>query len=125
KLGEIGSAVVFSQQKTVETRDRFLSGVIKELKRIDLEPHAALRRLSILRERIRVEDEFRHRSGQSVARTPRQSILMTVPYFALAVFVGMKFGLRGNEKFFLQSSALITSGAIWIWFGGRTLKWKV
>ncbi len=134
KLSEIGRAVVFSQQDKAVVRtnsssiinsNHFVMDVIEELKVVDRQPHAASRRLSVFREKLRMEDDFRRRSGQILARIRAQSILMTGLYLALAIFVALKFGWNKNERLFAMSLALFAAGSFWIWWGGRRMKWKV
>ncbi len=125
KLSEIGSAVVFSQQNLRYGGGGFISEVIDELKRIDREPHAAARRLAVFREKLRIESEFRRRSGQVLSRIRAQSLLMTGLYLAIAIFIARKFGFQTNLRIFIASAGLFSVGAFWIWKGGRTLKWKV
>jgi hypothetical protein len=141
KLSEIGSAVVFSPQNPDPNRNslqlnantaisaftshQFIGEVVEELIRIDRQPHAASRRLAVFRDKLRLEDDFRRRSGQVLARIRAQSLIMTGLYVALAFFMAIKFGWRENSRLFAISLGLFTSGAIWLWRGGRNLKWKV
>lgn len=125
KLGEIGGAVVFSQQNRARFGNRFVEEVIDELRRIDRQPHMATRRLSVFREKLRIESDFRRRSGQVLARIRAQSLVMSGLYVAIAIFISWKFGFRANAELFLVSASLFGVGALWIWMGGRKLKWKV
>ena len=124
KLSEIASDVVFSQQ-TSEGVDPFVAEVIEELIQIDKNPHAATRRLGVFREKLRIEDDFRRRSGQVLARTRAQSLVMSGLYLAVLAFMSWKFGFKANLNAIGISTLLFISGAVWIWLGGRSLKWKV
>jgi hypothetical protein len=125
KLSEIGSVVVFSQQNTVFSSDPFISSFVSELILIDRQPHAATRRLAVFREKIRIEDDFRRKSGQVLARIRAQSYVMTGLYVALAAFMAWKFGWRTNIRLYFISASLFVIGLVWMWRGGRNLKWKV
>lgn len=125
KLSEIGSVVVFSQQKKILTGDGFIAEVIDELTRIDQQPHAATRRLANFREKLRIEDDFRRRAGLVVARIRAQSLIMTGLYLALTAFIAWHFGWRKYLPLYAGSAFLFTIGAFWIWLGGRNHKWKV
>lgn len=125
KLSEIGSVVVFSQQRSEVIRDSFIAEVIDELILVDRQPHAALKRLAIFREKLRLEDDFRRRSGQVLARIRAQSYVMTGLYIALAAFMSWRFGFIHHLRIFIVSAALFTCGAVWMVKGGRRLKWKV
>lgn len=125
KLAEIGSVVVFSQQKKILASDRFITDVIDELTRIDQQPHAAARRLANFREKLRIEDDFRRRAGLVVARIRAQSLIMTGLYVALLTFIAWHFGWRRYLSLYAGSALSFTLGTIWIWMGGRKLEWKV
>lgn len=125
KLSEISSVVVFSQQKTSLSGDPFVSELIHEFILIDRNPHNASRRLAVLRDKLRIEDDFRRRSGQVLARIRAQSMIMTGLYLAVLIFVITKFGWKPHAKVIGISVALFFAASIWIWLGGRSLKWKV
>ena len=124
KLSEIASDVVFSQQ-TSDDVDPFVAEVIEELIQIDKSPHAATRRLGVFRDKLRIEDDFRRRSGQVLARTRAQSLVMSGLYLAILIFMSCKFGFRANLNAIGLSILLFMFGALWIWLGGRSLRWKV
>ena len=128
KLSEIASVVAFSQQeKSHQTtlNDPFMRELIEEFRLIDQNPHASLRRLSVLREKIRVEDDFRRRSGQILARLRAQSLVMCALYAAVFIFMVMHFGFHANARALSFSAMLFLCGTAWMWLGGRRLKWKV
>ena len=125
KLSEIASVVAFSQQGKTAQSDPFMRELIEEFRLIDQQPHSSLRRLSVLREKIRVEDEFRRRSGQVLARLRAQSLVMCVLYLAVFIFMVMKFGWSANARALTASLMLFACGVAWMWAGGRRLSWKV
>jgi Ca2+/Na+ antiporter len=124
KLAEIKSVVVFSQQKLIRT-DPFIAEVIIEFIRIDTNSHAGIRRLTVFREKLRIEDDFRRKSGQVLSQIRAQSLIMSGLYVAVGVFIGHQFGWRSNLRLFLVSAILFLSGLVWIWFDGRRMQWKV
>jgi len=125
KLTEMGSYVVFSQQKRPVIGNQFVSEVIQEMIRVDQQPHAASKRIAVFREKLRIEDDFRRRSGQVLSRIRAQSMIMTGLYLALAAFIAWKFGYPTNQRIFFISGSFFITGTIWMWRGGRTMKWKV
>lgn len=125
KLSEIASVVVFSQQSATLSGDPFVSVYVNELILIDRQPHAAAKRLAVYREKIRIEDDFRRRSGQVLARIHAQSLVMAGLYIALAVFIAWKFGFSANRRMFMLSAALFALGSFWMLKGGRKLRWMV
>lgn len=123
KLSEIGSVVVFSQQNA--SFDPLIAEVVEEFLAIDRNPHSASRRLAVFREKLRIEDDFRRRSGQVLARIRAQSFVMSGLYVAVFAFMAAKFGFRDNSQLMIGSAFLFLIGGIWIWLGGRRLKWTV
>lgn len=124
-LSEIASVVAFSQQENQRKFDPFIVEMVEELTVIDRQPHAAAKRLETLRERLKVENEFRRRSGQVLSRIRAQSLVMTVLYAAILIFMSLKFGFRANTNVICASSFLFACGSVWMWLGGRGLRWKV
>lgn len=124
KLSEIMEIVVFSQQKS-RPSDSFIAQVIRELCRADQNSHSSLRVLTTYRDRLRVEDEFRHKSGQVLSQIRFQALLMTGLYLAVLIFVSFQFGFQRNQKLIGISLLFFILGLAWIFLGGRRLKWKV
>lgn len=139
---ELTRAVVFSQQESeresreksaVDDRksprswlfDRSFARLVSELRWIDSESSTPVRSLSELRERLRNETKIRRRSGQATAQTRAQSIVMTLLFVALAIFSMSFFGSSAVVRWILLSAPLFFVGSIWIWRGGRTIRWTV
>jgi hypothetical protein len=128
KFSEIASVVAFSQQEKSHEKDQndpFMRELIEEFRLIDRESHSSLRRLTVLREKIRVEDDFRRRSGQVLARLRAQSLVMGVLYACVFAFMCWHFGFRDNARALCLSAMFFSCGAAWMWAGGRRLTWKV
>jgi hypothetical protein len=125
KFSEIASAVAFSQQSQRLPADDFVAQVVREFVIADRQPHLALRRLIVLRDRLRIEDDFRRRSGQVLSRIRAQSLVMSGLYLAVFSFMTWKFGWKSNSEIMLTSFFIFAAGAVWIWRGGKKLKWKV
>lgn len=125
KLAEIFSSVVFSQQNRVRTERPYIEELIDEMIRIDRNPHLSLKRLSIFRESKRIESDFRRKSGQALSTVRAQSLIMSVLFLAVLLFVASQFGWRQNASLFILSMTAFVAGSVWIWRGGRKLKWKV
>ncbi|MES2963436.1 MAG: hypothetical protein V4760_06065 [Bdellovibrionota bacterium] len=105
--------------------DPFVREFVDELALIDRHPHLAVRRLETFRDKIEIEESFRRRSGQVLARIRAQSSVMTGLYLAVSAFMIAKFGWSANAKLFAIATTSFGIGAIWLWCGGRNLKWKV
>ena len=125
KLSEIANAVVFSQQTSERSVHPFITEVIEELVRVDQNPHASMKRLAVYRLKLKIEDDFRRRSGQVLSRIRAQSIVMTCLFAAVFAFMIWNFGWSANSTALLSAALLFACGGVWIYFGGRRLRWRV
>ncbi|RYZ75511.1 MAG: hypothetical protein EOP05_07645 [Proteobacteria bacterium] len=125
KLTEIINVVAFSQQNKLVSRDVFVRELVDEFMLIDQQPHASMRRLNVLRDKLRIEEDFRRRSGQVLSRLRAQSLVMCGLYLAVFMFMIWKFGWQRNVQALTISMLLFSIGVMWMWIGGRRLKWKV
>ncbi len=121
---EIRELVVFSQQTEARAMPEFHRALVTELRAADTTPHAAIRRLENFRDRIRIEDDFRHRSGQVLRQIRAQSALLAGLYIAVFAFVARQFGWQEHVRLLFASACLFLTGLAWIWLGGRRIKWK-
>jgi hypothetical protein len=125
KLSEISSVVAFSQQRSRSSSDHFIIEVINEFAAADHQPHSAMKRLCVFRDKLKIEENFRRRSGQMLARTRAQSLVMSGLYLAVLIFMICKFGWKSNSDLMIASFAFFSAGAAWIWISGRKMRWKV
>lgn len=125
KLSEIASAVVFSQQGSTRISDQFVSELITEFIQMERNAHSSMRRLVTLRDRLKLEDGFRRKSGQVLSRVRAQSLLMSGLFVAILFYMINRFGWRDNSHIMIAAIILFNLGSLWIWIGGRRLKWKV
>lgn len=125
KFAEVAAVVAFSQQRSGTPIDPFVRELVEELALVDRHPHAAIRRLETYRDKIEIEEDFRRRSGQVLARIRAQSLVMTGLYLAVATFMIARFGWSANARLFALATVSFGLGAIWLWLGGRKMKWKV
>lgn len=125
RLREIFDIVVFTQQDKAVLQSNFVSMIVRELRVADQNPHSAIKRLQTLRMRIKIEEDFRRRSGQALKQVRAQSILMTGLFLAVVCFVIASFGFARHQHLILIAFTLFSIGLFWIHQGGRKLKWKV
>lgn len=124
-FSELYNGVVFLHQIERLEKNRFLKTVLFEFQAVDMQPHMALRRLTSLRDKIRLEENFRRKSGQVSAQARAQALVLSVIYFALMVFVLRTFGWDQNRNLILTSVFLFGTGLIGVFRIGRGIKWKV
>lgn len=125
RMREIFDIVVFTQQDKGVLHGRFLTMIVRELQFADQNPHSAITRLQTLRQRIKIEENFRRRSGQALKQVRAQSILMSGLFLAVVCFVVSNFGFTRHQHLILVAVTLFSVGLFWIHRGGKKLRWKV
>jgi Flp pilus assembly protein TadB len=127
RLLELRDVVVFSQQAPKPARERArgraLALAARELALADRDAHAAIRRCSALRDRVRLEDEFRRKSGQASRQARAQSLVLLGLYLATLAFVAREFGISRHARALALSLALFACGLAWTQLAGRKMKW--
>ncbi len=121
---EIYSAVVASERPSKTTKTAFLNILIEEFRNIDQSQTKIVEQVRALRRQIKIEDDFRRRSGQVTQQIRIQAVVISFLYLALLSFVVMQFGFFQNQMLIMASSLLFIAGLAWIFLVGRGMKWK-
>ena len=124
-LIDIRDVVVFSQQNNSEHLSRFVQTIILEFIQADLAPHSALKRLSSFRDRLKIQADFRRKSGQVMQQIRIQSLILSGVYFALFIFVIKSFGFESNHQMILSSFLFFGIGLLFIFYKGNKIKWTI
>lgn len=124
-LIDIRDVVVFSQQNKSIILSAFTQKIILEFVLADQAPHAALKRLIQFRDRLKIQTDFRRKSGQVLQQIRAQSFILTAIYLALLVFVLKRFGFETNQRIIFLSLSFFIIGLGVIFYGGHKLKWKI
>lgn len=124
-LRKIYDNVVFTQHKTPDFKSQLLLKLISELKQIDKEPNSSLRRLENLYLWLKIQSEFRRKSGKILSQMRIQSLLITVIYIALLFFVSEFLGSQQTFQFFPISFTLMSVGTLTVFYLGRRMKWNL
>ena len=124
-LIDIHDVVVFSQQSNSERISAFVQTIILEFVEADHAPHAALKRLQGFRERLKIQSDFRRKSGQVLQQIRLQSLILSGIYFALLFFVIGKFGFESNQQSILLSLMFFGLGIAFIFNKRGHIKWKL
>lgn len=125
QLAEIMGHVAFSQQKSSSQTNEFLRDLIEELTLVDQQPHRALQRLQTLRRKLKMEQNFRRRSGQVTQQLRAQAIILSGMYAFLLIFVSQQIGLSRYLNLTLISLMLFSLGLLFILNIGKRFRWKV
>lgn len=117
--------VVFTQQDKLCFRSKMLLISISELKNIDKTSISAQKRLKNLYEMVKINADFRRRSGKVLIRMRVQSIFIGV-LFLLALFFSVQFfGNQWLSKFLIPSTAMMVIGIAWTLLIGRRIQWNI
>ena len=123
KIEKIIEAVHFSQK--IETSNTFVREIFEEFTSVQRFPHKTLDRLCAFRRKIKIEDDFRRRSGRIVRQVRIQITFLLFMYIAVMCFVVARFGFLQNMKIILWSIALFTSGMAGFFYLGVKKQWKI
>ena len=124
-LNQIYSFVVFMQHEKKYSKDPFIQDIVCEFKKIDGSAHRSIDRIKSFRQKIKIEERFRHKSRKAMKQARVQSIVMLLLYSAIFVFVLGYFGWKDYQHLFLVSILLFLVGFFWVFFSGRRYRWKV
>ncbi len=124
-LRKIYDNVVFTQHRTPTFKSQLLLKLISELKLIDKEPNSSLQRLENLYLWLKIQSEFRRKSGKVLSQVRIQSILITTIYFALLFFISEFLGYQKAFQFFPVSFSLMSLGVFTVFYLGRRMKWSL
>lgn len=123
KLEKIIEAVHFSQK--IETSNDFVREIFDELGSVQRFPHKTLDRLCAYRRKIKIEDDFRRRSGRIIRQVRIQITFLLIMYAAVLFYVTSRFGFAENLKIILWSLALFTTGMVGFFYLGVKKQWKI
>lgn len=124
-LEDLSLGVVFSQHPKTWSKDAFFQEIAREFQLIDKSNAKSLERLRNFRKKIRLQLDFRRRSGQILSQIRTQSLVMSALYLFLLAYVVCTYGFQTHVKLILISSALFLLGCVWVWRAGRRYKWKI
>lgn len=117
--------VVFLQQKNRVFRSQLLINSISELQNINKTSHSAQKMLENLYHTVKINEEFRRRSGKVLSRLRVQSLIIAV-LFTISVAFSLKFfGSFWVHNYLLPSAALMIIGIFWTFLMGRKISWTL
>lgn len=102
-----------------------IGGTISEIVQLEQTAIRVLERVQFIREHVRMETHFRAKTGQVLARFYIQTAVLTVLFFAVAIFSFLFFGWKSVEGALVVSVPLFCAGVLVTWLLGRRLAWKV
>ncbi len=103
----------------------FLGEFRQELTQIDRSGQKINEQLKILRRILKIEINFRRKSGQVLRNLHIQAFVLSILYLCFIFFISSQIDLFKYQRLFLVSVALFLIGMILTLLAGRRLKWKV
>lgn len=103
----------------------FLDEIRTEFAEMDRASAKVIEHARAFRRQMKMEEDFRRRSGQVSQQIRLQAIIVTFLYLALLIYVISQFGFFAHLRLIFLSSALFFGGLVLIFVLGRRLKWKL
>lgn len=125
KLYEIYEIVTFSQQLYGFQGSVFEKNFLIEMIAIDKSTNRSIERLINFRRELQLTALFRHKSREVTITSRVQSLILTLLYLFLLVFVVVNFGFDKNKVFILSSALLFSLGLVLFYVLGRKKRWRV
>ena len=124
QLRELYSLLISSEQHQ-PLKSALLADFMAEMIEIDRSQSRCADQLRAVRGHLKIQEDFRRRSGQLTQQIKMQAIIVTALYCGLLFFVIAQFGWRAHQKLVIASLILFLTGLFWIFKAGRRMEWKV
>ncbi len=114
-----------TSDKIMPQTSSFLSDFKQELMQIDRSGQKMNEQLKILRRILKIEINFRRKSGQVLRNLQIQSLVLTFLYIGFIFFISSQIDLFRYKRLLFFSMVLFVFGLILTFVAGRRIKWKV
>lgn len=112
-------------KNVIAPKSALLKDFQTELIEIDRSQVRCVEQVRALRRHLKMQEDFRRRSGQVTQQIKIQAIIVTALYLGLLSFVILQFGFLRHQFLIFLSLTIFILGLFWIFLTGRSLKWKV
>jgi Flp pilus assembly protein TadB len=123
-LQQILNRLEFDLQ-TIFFQNAKMESLFQEIKSLEALPFRTIERLESFRLRIQKELYYRQKSSQVSLQTRAQSLVISLLFIAVMIYVIYRFGFRENMQLILIATALFLTGLFWIFQVGAKIKWKI
>ena len=125
KMRNVLGILEYHDSKSIDELRGFSKELVFALKKVKNSNDHQLIRLEEFRRKLKIESDFRHRSGQATAQIKIQAIFLVGIYIAL-LFLGSQFFSRPEISYWQALSLpLFLLGVFLMIFLGRRFQWKV
>ncbi|MCK6597213.1 MAG: type II secretion system F family protein [Bdellovibrionaceae bacterium] len=115
---------VFLGQENKQFQSKILQKFQKELSKIEKSKIKTLEQIKSLRECLKMEQNIRHRSRQVTMNLKIQSVVMTIMYFLIAIFISSQFEMKNSKLILFVSFLFFATGLVLTFLIGKGMKWK-
>jgi hypothetical protein len=122
---EICSQIVSSTTVGITSTSKNATRVYMELVKIDGSTQKKIEKLKAFRYQLKIEEKFRQKSRTAQLQARAQSVVLSILYILSLFYVFSAFERTLSFQILIISLVLFTSGTVWIWKLGRSMKWKV
>ncbi len=116
---------LITAENVIAVKSALLRDLQAELAEIDRSQNRIVDQVKALRRHLKLQENFRRRSGQVTQQIKMQAIIVTALFIALLSFVIVQFGFFEHRLLILASVLIFFVGLFWIFNVGRRMKWKV
>lgn len=124
RLREVVESLTVSEN-VIAMKSALIKDFRAELMEIDQSQTRCLEQVQALRRQLKMQEDFRRRSGQVTQQLKMQAIIVTALYLGLLIFVIVQFGFLKHRSLIFLSLFFFITGLFWIFLMGRRMKWKV
>lgn len=125
RFRKISDFVSFSQQTSENWRFRFDKKIAEALRRASESQQDVIYQVEILRSHLKLEVEFRRKSGQALHQVYLQMAIMAVIYIAAFIFTSMSYSLYQFKELYFVSACLFVTGNFIIFRLGKRIRWNI
>ena len=122
---KISETVFFSQQNTIFNDFLFFNQVIFEFHQCILSPHQCLERLETYLYQLKIESNFRHRSGQARKQSQIQMFIVSFLFCGLLFYVVQRYSFEKHQDLIVISVSLFVFGGFLTNILTKKRLWKV
>ena len=125
RISDIMEILIYSEDSNSSLASPFVTRILYEFKKADLQPHNSLKRLIHFKTKLKREDNFNKQSKRVLSHIRLQSLLLTLLYSFLLLFTFLRYGFKSNAKIIFVSFLIFSSGIALFFLIGQKFKWKV
>lgn len=113
------------QSKSPKFYSQILKNFYFELQLIEKSQNKMIDQIKSYRRQLKLEQDLRHKSRQLTLNLKIQSMIMSIMYLGVLIFIFSTFDTSKTKNWILISLILFLIGIIFVFTIGKRMKWKV